>query len=153
MNTNHHLNRPVFEDDFSRNPDNAYPDGWACENDCEWPFRQGVVKDGAFHICPASHTNKHLPLTPPLADFRLELAVAGNPFFSTAGLDIYFRYDRETRRGLLLRYAWGICGGQTHYAQKRRRNMSVPCSIMTARGRTASANCWRNSKPADFWRT
>ncbi len=118
MNTNHHLSRPVFEDDFSRNPDDAYPDGWACENDCEWPFRQGVVKDGAFHICPASHTNKHLPLTPPLADFRLELAAAGNPFFSTAGLDIYFRYDRETRRGLLLRYAWGICGVQTHYTQE-----------------------------------
>ncbi len=112
------LHHTVFADDFSRALDDAYPAGWVCENDCEQPFRQGVVKDGAFHICPASHTNKHLPLTPPLADFRLELSVAGNPFFSTAGLDIYFRYDRETRRGLLLRYAWGICGGQTHYAQK-----------------------------------
>ncbi len=110
--------RLVFQDDFAQCRDGAYPDGWICEQGCELPFSQGLVQGGMFHICPVSHTNKHLPLIPVLADCRLELEMAGNQFFSNAGLDLHFRYDRATRRGLLLRYAWGICGGQTHYAQK-----------------------------------
>ena len=144
------MSQLVFEDAFSWSEDGSYPDGWVCERGCELPFLQGIVRGGMFHICPASHTNKHIPLTPALADFRMALDVVGNPFFSSTGLDLYFRYDRETRKGLLLRYDWGICGGRTHYAQEMVPEYSCKMFAYDGRRKTGKYSVLAESKIAGF---
>jgi len=108
----------IFKDSFATIENGGYPDGWACEANCELPFKQGCVQDGQFHIAPVSLTTRHIPLTPELAEFEMELKLAGNSFFSGSGIDVYFHYDRETCQGFLLRYQWGITGHKTHYSQQ-----------------------------------
>ena len=111
------MDRYMFESDFRLVPDNAYPDGWECEQNCEKPFLMGAVIDNEF--CILFKGNKHIPLTVGLKDFSLQLIVRGDRIFGEMGLEIHFRYDPKTRAGWCLRYDWGIADNKTNRSQRQ----------------------------------
>ena len=119
--------------DFKVTCDNAYPDGWECEQNCEKPFQMGAVIGGEF--CLLGKGNKHIPITPDLGDFSLQLQIRGDRVFGTMGLEIYFHYDRTTRKGWCLRYDWGIVGNKTNCTQRHKAD--YVCELFRYDGRLA----------------
>jgi hypothetical protein len=106
----------IFSDSFSFIGDNAYPDGWLCEQNCELPYKLAAVLDD--ELCITGRGNKHLPLIQPIKDFQLSFSIRGDHFYGVMGVEIYFRYDPETREGWVLRFDWGVCGGKTNREQR-----------------------------------
>ncbi|MFA6931631.1 MAG: hypothetical protein WCT05_15000, partial [Lentisphaeria bacterium] len=126
--------RTLFADDFSAYQENSYPDSWICEATCELPYKQGFVSEGVFHIAPISPTNRHIPRTPDLANFKMQAEISGNLFFGECIINIYFRYQTEQQKGLMLRYHWGITGNKTNYSQ-----IEIPeytCELLQFSGKT-----------------
>jgi len=113
MSNQYHV---VLKDDFAATADNSYPDGWLCEQNSEKPFKLGAVIGGEFYLMFMG--NKHIPVTPPLKDFSLEFNVRGDRYYGAMGIEIFFRYDTDTREGWLLRYDWGIAGNKTNAQQR-----------------------------------
>ncbi len=107
----------IFSYDFKNDSNKKYPAGWIVENNCENPNLLGWVDHEAF--CLLHPGNKHLPLTPSLADFSLHFHCLGDRFFPVREILIYFHYNRKTREGYCLKYKWGIFGNTTHYAQQQ----------------------------------
>lgn len=122
---------PIFSDSFKFTENNAYPDGWLCEQNCELPYKLATVLDDEF--CITGRGNKHLPLIPPGRDFELDFNVRGDRFYGIMGLEIYFHYNIETREGWVLRFDWGVCGGKTNRWQNGMDKYI--CELFRYRGR------------------
>jgi hypothetical protein len=106
----------ILKCNFETAEDNSYPDGWLCEQNSELPYKLGAVLGGEF--CLMGKGNRHFPLIPATKNFKMDFNVRGDHFYGTMGLEIYFCYDFETRKGWVLRLDWGICGGQTNREQR-----------------------------------
>jgi hypothetical protein len=107
--------RTIFKCNFDTAEDNSYPDGWIFEQNCELPYKLGAVLGGEF--CLMGKGNRHLPIIAPVRDFDINFNVRGDHFYSTMGLEIYFRYDPAAREGWVLRFDWGVSGGRTNWEQ------------------------------------
>ncbi len=103
-----------FHDTFAGHADHEYPAGWQLERHSGLSHRHAYVMDGALALMAPG--NKHLPITPPLADFTLELDCRGDRHFhAVAGIVIYFRYDPAARRGYYIHCQWGADGVQAEF--------------------------------------
>ncbi len=94
----------LFDETFQARPNDAYPDGWQVEQHTDRLHAMGAMRDGAFHITYPG--NKHLPLIPPVRDFRLDLVCRAGTYSAQACLYLFFRYDSDTQAGYLIRHGW-----------------------------------------------
>ena len=71
-----------FHDDFAGHADYEHPDGWLIERHSALSHGHAYVMNGAFALLLPG--NKHIPQTPPLADFTLDIVCHGDIYFNAA---------------------------------------------------------------------
>lgn len=99
----------AFVDDFRCHADGEHPDGWQIERHSHYPHEHGYAMSGAYGILVPG--NKHIPLTPPLADATVEVVCRADALCSrTAGLVVFFRYQVDGQEGYAIRCQWKADG-------------------------------------------
>ena len=97
-----HAGAYVYEADFSVKDERNRAYGIDVEENTSYAHGHGRVADGKYEIVVQG--NRHFLATPKLRDFTLELDYSIKPFRiqGEIGFVVYFRWDREARRGDVL---------------------------------------------------